>query len=462
MSVMISSAGPSYWDEAGDTLKLGAPLVLTQVATVLISATNVAIAGGLGRTELATVSLATSIYYTVFMFCLGVGTAVAPMVAQAVGRKLRWVRDVRRTTRQGFWVVIAVGLPGAAILWQADPILRLLGQDPALTPLSGAYARVLAIGLLPWLGFVVMRNFVTALSRTRIVLLITVFGTFVNAAFGYGLAHGVAILPNVGVNGIATATALTGTAMFLGMLAYAYIDRDLRRLHLLGRFWRSDWRRFVGLIKLGVPIGVTVVLEVGLFSSAVLFMGRLGTNQLAAHQIALQLVSTAFMVPLGMSQAVSVRVGMAAGADDAAWVARAGWTGIGLGTAFVMVSALLFWFMPEPLIGLFIDRHDAANDAVVALGISYLAIGALFQGADALQALAAGALRGLRDTRVPMVVAAIGYWGVGFPVAWVLAFYTTANGQGVWIGLASGLAVVAVALTWRFARRRHYALGPLH
>lgn len=445
--------------EARATFALGWPIVLTQVAMTLLTTTAIALSGQLSRLDIAVVSLANNLYYPAFMFSLGVVTAIAPMVAQAVGRKRQMVRDVRRTLRQGFWVAFAVGLCGMGMLWFAEPILRMFGQAPLLAQKAAPYARILSLGLIPALWFIALRNFVTALSRPRVVMVIAIFAVIFNGCLGWMLSQERPGLPGLGVRGIAMSYAATSWFMFLALLAYCYTQRTLRRYHLLGRFWRSDWRRFREVLRLGVPIGLTVLMEVGLFSAAVFMMGILGADSLAAHQIALQLASLAFMVPLGMSQAVAVRVGIGAGAGDAGWIARAGWTGIGLGTSFVVVAAVLFVTIPRTLVGFFVDVQDEANVEVLRLATTFLVVAAAFQIVDALQALGAGALRGLKDTRWPMIMAAFGYWAIGFPVAWILGFHLDFQGVGVWLGLAAGLTATALLMIGRFALRDRFGIG---
>jgi len=445
--------------EARATFALGWPIVLTQVAMTMLTTTAIALAGKLSRLDIAVVSLANNLYYPAFMFSLGVVTAIAPMVAQAVGRRRQVVRDVRRTVRQGFWVALAVALCGMGVLWFAEPILVLFGQAPLLAKKAAPYARIMACGLVPALWFIALRNFVTALSRPRVVMIIAVLAVAFNAGLGWTLSQGHFGAPALGVEGIAISYAASSWFMFLLLLGYCYRERTLRRYHLLGRFWRADWRRFRDVLRLGVPIGLTVLMEVGLFSAAVFMMGILGADSLAAHQIALQLASLAFMVPLGMAQAVAVRVGIGAGAGNPDWVARAGWTGIGLGTSFVVFAAVLFVTVPETLIGFFIDLGDEANHEVLRLASVFLIVAAAFQIVDALQALGAGALRGLKDTRWPMIMAAFGYWAVGFPIAWVLGFRLEFGGVGVWLGLAAGLAATAMLMIGRFALRRRFGIG---
>ncbi len=445
--------------EARATFALGWPIVLTQVAMTLLTTTAIALSGKLGRLDIAVVSLANNLYYPVFMFSLGVVTAIAPMVAQAVGAKRQMVRDVRRTLRQGLWVALAIGLCGMALLWFAEPILLMFGQAPLLAKKAAPYARIMSCGLIPALGFIALRNFVTALSRPRVVMFIAVCAVIFNACVGWSLSQERPGLPGLGVQGIAISYAATSWFMFLLLLAYCYTQRTLRRYHVLGRFWRADWRRFREVLRLGVPIGLTVLMEVGLFSAAVFMMGILGADSLAAHQIALQLASLAFMVPLGMSQAVAVRVGIGAGAGDRNWIARAGWTGIGLGTSFVVVAAVLFVTVPRSLVGFFVDVQDEANLEVLQLASAFLVVAAAFQIVDALQALGAGALRGLKDTRWPMIMAAFGYWAIGFPVAWILGFRLDFQGVGIWLGLAAGLTATAILMIGRFALRDRFRIG---
>jgi MATE family multidrug resistance protein len=248
--------------------------------------------------------------------------------------------------------------------------------------------------------------------------------------------------------------------MFFGLAVVISLDRTLRRYHLFGRFWRADWARYRALWRIGVPIGLTLAFEVTIFNAAALLMGRFGASELAAHAIALQIASFTFMVPLGVSQAVTVRVGLAYGAGDPHGVTRAGWMAFALGVGFMAGTALLMVVAPRTLVGFFLDTADPANAPVVGFALSFLMLAALFQLADGAQAVGAGMLRGLQDTRVPMIYAAIGYWGIGLPVGVALGFGTGLRGVGIWIGLALGLAVVAGLMLWRWTRRGRLGLMP--
>jgi MATE family multidrug resistance protein len=242
------------------------------------------------------------------------------------------------------------------------------------------------------------------------------------------------------------------------LLAFVSLDRRMRRFRLLGRLWRADWPRFMQVWRLGLPIAATLLFEVGVFSGAVYVMGLIGTAELAAHQIAIQCAATTFMVPLGVAQAVTLRVGLAAGAGDRDGVRRAGWTGFALGVGFMAAMAAAISLARWPLVGAFLDLARPENLRAAALAAEFLLVAGLFQLFDGAQVVALGALRGLKDTRAPMLVAGLGYWGIAFPVGVALAFGLGLGGVGIWLGLALGLAAVAALLTRRFARRERLGL----
>ena len=454
-----SCAAPSPWrDELRATVTLALPLIATQLAQISMVTTDVVLLGWLGPEALAAGSLGANIFFVLGSFSLGVLVAVSPMVAQAVGRKLHYVRDVRRSVRQGLWATLAVGIPGMAVLWHAEDILLILGQDPANAAAARDYARALMWGFIPAVGFMLLRFFVTALERPRPALVVMVITFAVNATLAYGLIFGKLGLPAFGLVGAGIATSIANTLSFVSLLGFVLVDRRLRRFHILGNFWRPDWRRFVELFRIGLPIGAVLLLEVGFFSSAIYLTGMLGTAELAAHQVALQIASVSFMVPLGIGQAATVRVGLAAGAGDAAGIARAGWIALMLGVVFMATMATVMWTTPRSLVGLFLDLSRPENVRPAELAVSFLALAALFQVFDGAQTIAIGALRGLKDTRVPALLAGLGYWLVGFPVGVGLGFGLDWGGVGIWTGLATGLAVVASLAVWRFARRERLGL----
>jgi MATE family multidrug resistance protein len=289
-------------------------------------------------------------------------------------------------------------------------------------------------------------------------LAIGVGGVAVNAFAAWCLIFGHLGLPRLGLVGAGIATTLADTLMFAVLVIVLHADRRFRRYHLLGRFWRADWSRFVELWRLGMPIGATLVFEVAVFNASTFLMGLIGEASIAAHSIALQIASLSFMVPLGLSQAATVRVGRAYGAHDVDGIRRAGWAALAMGTTFMAMAALVMIRLPRTLISAFLDLDVPANAPVVDLAVSFLALAALFQLADGAQAVTAGMLRGLHDTRMPMVYAALGYWGIGLVVGVVLAFGAELHGVGIWIGLAAGLTTVAVLLLTRWLRRERLGL----
>lgn len=433
------------------TLRLSAPLAFTQLAMIAINTTDIVMMGWLGPADLAAGALGMNIYVPLYLFGLGIATVVAPMAAQALGA--RDFRGVRRTVRQGFWITLLFAIPFSAIVWNGRWVMLLFGQAEDVALRADDYLKAVTWALLPSLWFVVLRCFVTAHSRPRSVLVITLVAVAGNAVGNYGLMFGNFGLPRWELMGAGVTSSIISWLMFFTMLGYVLWDRRFKRYAILLRFWRPDWARFRELFRLGLPIGLTILAETAMFSSAAFLMGLISTEALAAHAIALQCAAVAFMVPMGISQAAVVRVGLAAGSRDPLAVGRAGWASLLVGTLFMTASALVFWFAGRQLVGLFLDLDQQANAEVAQLAVSFLVIAALFQLVDGAQVIGVSALRGLKDTKVPMWLALTGYWGVGFATAVVLAFPLGLGGEGVWIGLAVGLSFVALTSVWRFHRR---------
>lgn len=434
-------------------LALAWPMMLTNLAQAAMTATDVMIIGRLGAEALAAGALGSNLYFAPLIFGLGLAYATQPMMAAELGRRKHSVRDVRRTVRQGLWLSVLVVIPIWVLLWNAEPVLIALGQEPALARQAGSYLHGLQWAVLPFYGYIVLRSFISALERPRWALVIMALAVALNAVLNWLLVFGKLGFPALGIFGSGLATSLATTVMFAGMAVVVSVHPKFRRYHLFGRFWRADWPRFLALLKLGAPISGILAFEVTVFNAAAFLMGLIGAAQLAAHAIALQIASVTFMIPLGLAQAATVRVGLAYGAGDPDGIGRAGWTAFVLGVTFMALMALIMVTVPELLIGAFIDIADPANAAVVGYAVTFLAFAALFQVADGAQAVCAGMLRGLQDTTVPMIYAAIGYWGIGLTTGVVLAFHFGGGGNGIWIGLCAGLAVVAVLLLYRWMQR---------
>jgi len=444
--------------EARATLALAWPLVLTNLAQIAIATTDVAILGRLGPGQLAAGALGANLFFAFLVFGMGLAMAATPMLAQAFGRGRRVVREARRTVRQGLWACLALTLPSWAALGQAEAILLALGQEPALAQGAATYLAGFMWGMLPALWFFVLRSFISALERPRAGLVVTLFAILFNAAACWGLAFGAFGLPALGLFGAGLAGSLANLGLFLGLSAFILVDRRMRRFRLFGRWWRTDWPRLRELLRIGLPMSLAFGFEVTVFTAAALMVGRFGPEPLAAHAIALQIASIAFMVPMGLGQAATVRVGLAAGAGDRGAAGRAGWVALALASAFMAASAALLLAAPGPLVALFLDGSQPGAPHVAGLAALFVGVAGLFQLADGAQAVGAGALRGLKDARTPMLIAAFGYWGVGVPLSAALAFGFGLGGLGVWLGLAGGLAAVALLMVRRWSRREALAL----
>ena len=438
------------------TLTLAWPLILANLTMAAIQATDVVLMGWLGARPLASSALGINLTFAFSLVCLGLVTASSPMMATALGNKTQSVHEVRRTFRQSLWLVGTVTVPVWLVLWNSEPIIRALGQEPELARDAELFLHGYMWSMLPFLLFQAMRNFVAALERPGWVLAISLGGIVMNALLGYGLIFGRFGLPELGIFGGGLASSIVWAVQAVLLAVVIVTDRQFRRYHLFGRFWRPDWPRYRKMWKLGLPIGLAMGFEGGVFSAAAYLMGLIDAESVAAHAVALQIAALAFMVPWGLSQATTVRVGRYLGEGDRAGIARAGWAAWILGVAFMAVMALVIWAIPRELITLFLD-DTPENARVIALGVSFLAIAAIFQVVDGAQVVGAGMLRGLHDTRIPMIFTFIGYWAIGIGVGAWLAFREGWQGQGIWTGLAVGLAIVACLMIWRWTRRE--ALG---
>lgn len=458
---MNRAADPSttaaWREELRATLLLAWPLILSNLTMAVIQATDVVLMGWLGARALAASALGLNLVFAFSLVCLGLVTASSPMMATALGAKLRSAHDVRRTFRQSLWMIVSMVVPIWLLLWNSEPIILALGQEPALARDAETFIHGYMWSMLPFLAFQAMRNFVSALQRPGWVLAISLGAIVLNALLGYGLIFGRFGLPAWGIfgGGLASSIVWAIQALLLGLIIVT--DRQFRRFHLFGRWWRSDWPRYRRLWKLGLPIGLAMGFEGGVFSAAAYLMGLIDAESVAAHAVALQIAALSFMVPWGLSQAATVRVGRYLGEGDRSGIARAGWTAWILGVGFMGLMAVLIWSFPRELITIFLD-DTPDNAQVIALGVSFLAIAAIFQMFDGAQVVGAGMLRGLHDTRVPMIFTFVGYWAIGIGVGAWLAFRQGWQGQGIWSGLAVGLGIVAVLMIWRWARREELGL----
>lgn len=440
---------------------LAAPLAAANLLQMLVYAIDVIFVARLGETALAACSLATTLF-GLMMWCFsGLTGACAPLIAAELGRRQHAVREVRRTVRMALWLAVLVGLAGMAVCLFGERLLLLSGQDPEVSRLAGQFLAILLWAMIPNVLATVLRNFVSALGRPVFATAITALAVAVNALGNYAFVFGNLGAPAMGLDGSAVSSVLTALAM-LGAYAIAIqSDRRLRRYRIFGRWWRAEWARLREIVRIGTPIALIILAEGGLFSSAAFLMGLIGQAELAGHTVAFQIAALAFQIPFGIGQATTIRVGYHYGAGNLVAIGAAGRTAIFMAVGYMILPATLMIFAPQLLLRLYVDPTLPANATMIAHAIRFLAIAAAFQLIDGLQAVLAGALRGLQDTRVPMQMALAGYWLCGFATSIALGFFTPLAGTGVWLGLAAGLVVVSALLSWRWHRRAELGLLPV-
>jgi len=437
---------PQYLRHARAILVLGLPLTGSHLAQFAIQLTDAVMLGWYSVEVLAAQVLGGMFFFTLFIAGSGFAWAVVPMVAaaQASGDETQ----VRRVTRMSMWASLGFGIAAMPLMIWSEPIFVMLGQQPGTSHLAGQYLQIAGWGLIPALMVMVLKSYLSALERTQVVLWVTVAAVGVNIVINNALIFGNWGFPEMGIRGAAIASLLViiGSILVLAV----YVARALPEHAMFQRLWRPDWEALRAVFRLGWPISITSLSESGLFAATSLMMGWLGTIQLAAHGIAIQVVSTVFMIHVGLSNATTIRAGQAVGRKDATGLRNGAKVAIIMSASVAAIAVVMFLVLPETLIGLFMRGNEPNREAVIVIGVGLLAAAALFQVVDALQIMALSLLRGMQDTRAPMVVAMISYWLIGIPVSYVLGFIFEMGGVGIWLGLAVGLATAAVLLMWRF------------
>ena len=398
----------------------------------------------------AAAALAGTVYFVGSTFGMGLMSAVAPLAAQAYGAADAGL--VRRALRVGLWAGLFIALPIMLIALNGEAILLALGQAPGVAHLAQNYLAGLAWGIAPMLWFLALRSFMGAVNRPEPVLWITLAAIPLNALLVYPLLYGQWGFPQLGLTGVGLATSTVNLGTFLAGLWFATCRAPFRDYHVLARLQRIDWRLMRQLLVIGAPISLSFLLEYGLFSAAAILMGLISTAALAAHQIALQITAILFMVPFGISMAATVRVGHATGRNDTIGVRRAGLMAMLLGVSLAVLFTVGIILARYDIVQLFLGSGLADAEATAALAATLLLVGTTFFITDALQTIAVGALRGIKDTRVPLLLAVLGYWLIGFPASYVLGLRTALGATGIWIGLSLGTAIYAALLVLRFLR----------
>jgi len=458
---MSLTDAPSTWrGEFAATYRLAWPLAFANLLQMLVHAIDVIFVARLGEQALAAASLSIALFGLLLWSLSGLTGIVAALIAEELGRRRHAVREVRRSVRMALWVGFAASLLAMGVCLAGEPIMLATGQDPAVAERAGAFLRVILWAMIPMVASNVLRNFVAALGRPIFATAITGSAIFVSALGNYAFVFGNLGAPVLGLEGSALASVITALYIFFAYVVAIARDRRLRRYRLFGNWWRPEWSRLGEIVRLGTPIMLTILAEAGLFSGAAFLMGRIGPSELAGHTVALQVAALAFQIPFGVGQAATIRVGYHFGSGDREAIGRAGWAALAMGSGFMLLTAGAMLFAPRTILRIYVDPDAAANAAMVGFAVKFMVVAAAFQLFDGMQAVAAGALRGLQDTRVPMLIALFGYWVPGLGTAVALGFFTPLEGLGIWIGLAVGLVVVAALLTARWTRRARLNLLP--
>ncbi len=430
---------------ARETLRLAAPLIVGQISTVAMSFVDTVMAGRRDATSLAAIAVGGAVWSAVAYFIHGVLMALPPTVAQLRGAGR--TPESASWTRQAFWLGQGLAVLSILVFFNAEWILDRVGIQADIVPLTGRYLKALCWGMPPLCAYLTLRFLSEGLGYTRPAMYLGVVGVAVNVVANYALIYGRWGFPELGAVGCGYATSLVFLVQLAGILIPVLRQERFRSLALFSRWERPRWPELRSLLRLGLPIGTTIFIEASFFTSIALLMGTLGTTIVAGHQVAINFAAATFMVPLGLSLAITVRVAEAVGAGEPAEARRAGLVGIGLALCTQLLSASVMLAMPGLIVALY-TRDPAV--ARIAVGLLFLA--AIFQLPDGLQVSAAGALRGLKDTRVPMLVTLISYWLVGLSLGYFLGIRMGNGPRGLWVGVIAGLSCAAVMLVARFHR----------
>lgn len=436
--------------EAREFLKLAVPLAGAQVAQAGTGFVDTVMMGWLGQDVLAAGGLATIIFMAFMMTGVGLISGVSPLVAEAYGAGQ--TQRIGQLLRQGLWIALLLSIPGMQVIAHLDGLMRQFGQAETTVILSDNYLSVMAWGLFPAIAFAALRGCIVALSKARPVMLIVIAATSFNIVGNYVLGFGKFGFPELGITGLAIASISAHWVMFLSLLVYMLWHKPLHEYSLFDSLHHLQPKILQQLLWIGGPIGVAAVLEYGLYTTVSFFMGALGTPVLAAHQVVSQTVIVLFMVPLAMSFAATVRVGQWFGQRDWEQIRQAAFVSIGLAASFMLLTGIVLFTYPRQIVGLYLNLNDPANTNAVDISISIMKIAAFGLVLDGLQRTANGVLQGLQDTRIPVLLGTVAYWGIGLMTSYLLGFYTPLSGVGVWIGTYIGLAAAAIAYLWRFQR----------
>jgi MATE family multidrug resistance protein len=427
-------------------LRMGLPLAFAELGWMAMGVVDTIMAGRLGAAAIGAGSLGGNLFYPIAIFGTGLLLGMDTLVAQSFGAGDP--RDCRRTLVSGVWLAAGLAAPLALVLWALIPLMRAVGTNPRVMVLLDPYLKALLWGILPLLAYAALRRYLQAVNVIAVITFATVSANIVNFVGNWALMFGHWGAPAMGLEGSGWSTTIARVYMAAVLLAaIAWHERKTGNL-LFRMSWKPDVARLMRLLDLGLPAALQILVEGGLFGVIAVLAARLDEISLAAHGIAITVVSTTYMVPLGISSAAAVRVGQAVGRKDRQGVATSGWTALLLGTLFMAAAGLALWTAPRLILRVF-----TSDALVIASGVALLRIAALFELFDGFQTVATGALRGLGDTRSPMLAHLAGYWVVGLPISYILCFPLKWGVAGIWVGLTAALILIGVALVWVWKER---------
>ncbi len=431
-------------------MHIALPLIAAYSSEFAMFVTTKMVVGKLGYLELAATGISGGLSFELNVILMGLLSIVGVLCAQSVGAGDN--QQVGIIVKQGFIVSLLVGVPATVVVWNLDLVLIWTGQDPQVTALSIPYLKHLSGFMLPLLFFAVLRNFVSALSRPHMVMIISVIAVGVNYVLTIWLVHGGLGVPSMGLAGAGLATSIVSWLMFFGLLFLVYRTEDLRGYGLFQKGWKLDFSYCSEIMRLGVPVAALVFLEAGLFTASSVLSGIIGAETLAAYEIVLAWFGLPFVIALGLAEATMIRVAHGVGSRQFVNARKSGMLGMGIGIGILTVLIVIPIGLPEYIIGFFISQGSPGFSIVSQLATHFLWIGAIFQVFDGLQAVAARALRSYKDNIVPLWIATFGYWVLGIGGGSVMAFWLNMGGAGLWWGLAMGLTAAGSLLAWRFHR----------
>ncbi|MEM8808120.1 MAG: MATE family efflux transporter [Cyanobacteria bacterium P01_G01_bin.38] len=436
--------------EIREFFKLAIPLAGAQVAQSATGFADTIMMGRMGADILAAGGLAAVLFISIMVTASGLVMGVSPLVAEAfgAGQKTR----IQQIARQGLWLALLVSIPIMIGTAHLDTWLSHTGQAETTVALVNTYLDIILWGLFPAVGFAALRSTVSALSQAQPIMTIITVGTVFNILGNYVLGFGKWGFPAMELAGLALATALAWWGMFIALVLYVCLHPALRAYRIFQGLHRVRPKILWQLVWVGVPIGIFTGLETGFFTVITFWVGTLGTEVLAAHQVVFQTIVVAFMVPLGISYATTVRVGQWLGQRNLAGIQQATWVSISITTLLMLVFSSAFLLFPTQIIGLYLDVQDPANAPIIELALPLLKVAAIAQVLDGVQKAVYGALQGLQDTQVPTILNILGFWGVGLSVGYGLGFYLGLGSVGLWIGQSVAIAAVATLFIGRFCQ----------